>query len=181
VTAAALDGKLSNSDLHQCFLRALGAAVVSHGDIENKPLEIDLKGLLPPKVRVYIYNATYPPGGRAMGEHKIQLIVPGQERNERGNFDASGGRIPLLVGYRPDLELFILWDADLYVDFAYSRNVQVKPETIYEAFAQGIGRQTRSLRVGEKEIVIVADPRHLAAALIERQGETLKRLLRGNR
>lgn len=175
------DGKLSNESLHRCFLDALGDAVVSHSDIGEKPLEVDLKSPLPPKIRAYIYNATYPPGGRAMGEHKIQLIVPGQERNERGNFDSSGGRIPLLIGYRPDLELFILWDADLYVDFAYSRNVQVKPETIYEAFAQGIGRQGRNLRVGEKEIVVVADRRHLANALIERQNETLKRLLRGTK
>ena len=103
---------------------------------------------------------------------------------DRGGLSAvtstgSGGRIPLLLGYRPDLELFVLWDADLYVDFAYSRNVQVKPETVYEGFAQGIGRQVRNLRIGEKEIVIVADRRHLAEALIHRQHETLKRLLRG--
>jgi hypothetical protein len=174
-------GKLSNECLSRRFLEALGDAVVSHSDIEEKPLEVNLKSPLLPKIRAYIYNATYPPGGRAMGEHKIQLIVPGQERNERGNFDSSDGRIPLLVGYRPDLELFMLWDADLYVDFAYSRNVQVKPETVYEGFAQGIGRQVRNLRMGEKEIVIVADRRHLSEALIERQNETLKRLLRGVR
>jgi len=40
---------------------------------------------LPPKLRVYIYNATYLPGGRTMGEHKIQLIVPAQLRGERAN------------------------------------------------------------------------------------------------
>ncbi len=179
MTPPAADGKLSNERLHRQFLDALGDAVLSYSAIEDKPLDVDLKSPLPPKIRAYIYNATYPPGGRAMGEHKIQLIVPGQGRAQRGNFDSSGGRIPLLLGYRPDLELFVLWDADLYVDFAYSRNVQVKPETVYEGFAQGIGRQVRNLRIGEKEIVIVADRRHLAEALIHRQHETLKRLLRG--
>jgi len=93
-----------------------------------------------------MYNATYPPGGRTMGEHKIQLIIPGQARGECANFDISGGRIPLLVGYRADLRIFMLWDADLYVDFSYSRNVQVKPETVYEAFAQGIGSEQRRLK-----------------------------------
>lgn len=112
-----------------------------------------------------------------MGEHKIQLIVPGQERGERGNFDSSGGRIPFLVGYRADLQIFMLWDADLYVDFAYSRNVQVKPETVYEAFAQGIARQGRNLWNQPPEVAIAADSRHLCEAIIERQRETLKRLL----
>ncbi len=115
-----------------------------------------------------------------MGEHKIQLIVPGQARGERGNFDSSEGRLPLLVGYRSDLEIFMLWDAELYVDFAYSRNVQVMPETVYEGFAQGIGKQKRNLWTQEVEIVITADARHLGQALLERQKETLKRLLGAN-
>jgi hypothetical protein len=171
--------RLSVKDLHKIFLEALNGLVVSHSDIETKPLEVDLKNPLPPKLRVYMYNATYPPGGRTMGEHKIQLIVPGQERGERGNFDISGGRIPLLVGYRPDLRIFMLWDAELYVDFSYSRNVQVMPDTVYEAFAQGIGRQKRNLWTQSVEIVITADADHLGRAIIERQHETLKRLLVG--
>jgi hypothetical protein len=115
-----------------------------------------------------------------MGEHKIQLIVPGQARGARSNFDISGGRIPLLVGYRPDLRIFMIWDAELYVDFSYSRNVQVMPETVYEAFAQGIGRQTRNLWTQNAEIVITANADHLGQAILERQQEILKRLLGGN-
>jgi hypothetical protein len=112
-----------------------------------------------------------------MGEHKIQLIVPGQERGMRGNFDASEGRIPLLLGYRPDLRIFMLWEAELYEDFAYSRNVQVMAGTVYTAFARGIGRQERKLWTRQTEIVITADAEHLREAIIERQQETLKRLL----
>src|SRR5215831_10895638 len=97
--------RLSVEELHGVFLRALNGFVVSHSDSSVKPLEVDLKSPLPPRLRVYIYNATYPPGGRTMGEHKVQLIVPGQERGARGNFDGSNGRIPLLVGYRPDLQI----------------------------------------------------------------------------
>jgi hypothetical protein len=175
--SAATNERLSIEGLSDTFLEALGGAVSWHSAAERKPLEIDCKSPLPPKLRVYIYNATYPPGGRTMGEHKIQLIVPGQERSERGNFDASGGRIPLLVGFRPDLRIFMLWDAELYVDFAYSRNVQVMPETVYEAFALGIARQERRLWTQNSEIVIATDARHLAEAILERQRETLKRLL----
>lgn len=173
------DERLSVEHLHRTFLEALNSAVISHSDVETKPLEVDLRSPLPPKLRVYIYNATYPPGGRTMGEHKIQLIVPGQPRGARGNFDISGGRIPLLVGYRSDLRVFMLWDAELYVDFSYSRNVQVMPETVYEAFARGIGRQKRHLWTQDAEVVITADAPHLGQAIIERQKETLKRLLGG--
>src|SRR5579872_2608839 len=102
--------RLSVGDLHRKFLEALNHSVAGHSEIEAKPLEVDLNVPLPPRLRVYMYNATYPPGGRTMGEHKIQLIVPGQERGARGNFDSSGGRIPLLVGYRADLQIFMLWD-----------------------------------------------------------------------
>ena len=172
--------KLPIEDLHSTFLAALGSAVVSFSDIGTKPLEVDLSNPLPPKLRVYMYNATYPPGGRTMGEHKIQLIVPGQARYERGNFDGSAGRIPLLVGYRADLQIFMLWDAELYVNFSYSRNVQIMPETVYEGFAQGIAKQQRSLWTSDKEIVIASDARHLAKAILERQKETLSRLLGEN-
>jgi hypothetical protein len=177
---ASSNERLSVENLHRTFLGALNSAVVSHSDVAAKPLEVDLKSPLPPKLRVYIYNATYPPGGRTMGEHKIQLIVPGQERGARGNFDSTGGRIPLLMGYRPDLRIFMLWDAELYVNFSYSRNVQVMPETVYEAFARGIGRQKRNLWTEQVELVITTDARHLAEAILERQQETLKRLLGDN-
>jgi hypothetical protein len=166
--------------LHQAFLDAVGDAVLWHSTLETKPLSVDLRTPLPPKLRAYMYNATFPPGGRAMGEHKIQLIVPNQARGDRGNFDSSGGRIPLLLGYRSDLQIFICWDAELYSDFAYSRNVQVKPETVYEAFGQGIARQKRTSWNRPPEIVIAADARHLGQAILERQQETLKRVLGSN-
>jgi hypothetical protein len=171
------DDRLSVGDLHRTFIDALREFVSSYTDPEEKPFEVDLRSPLPPKLRVYMYNATYPPGGRTMGEHKIQLIVPGQERGARGNFDSSGGRIPLLVGYRPDLQIFMLWDAELYVDFAYSRNVQVRAETVYEAFGQGIGRQKRRLWNHHTELVITSDARHLAQAILERQRYTVNRLI----
>ena len=71
--SAATNDRLSIEGLSHTFLDALGGAVSWHSAAERKPLEIDCKSPLPPKLRVYIYNATYPPGGRTMGEHKIQL------------------------------------------------------------------------------------------------------------
>lgn len=166
----------STQELHEHVLDALGNRVVSHTDITQKPLNLDLRYPLPSKVRLYVYNATVPPGGRATGEHKIQLIVPGQARGQRGNFDHSGGRIPLLIGYQNEMDVFVLWDAALYEDFAYSRNVQVKAETIIEAFAGQIGRQSRHLGTDQTEVVLTARPDQLADVIIERYNIFLRRV-----
>jgi hypothetical protein len=171
--------KLSTKLLHQAFLNAMGTSVTAHSAVTKKPFEVDLLSPYPPKLRIYAYNATFPPGGRTMGEHKIQLIIPGQGGG-KGNFDITGGRIPLLLGYRADIEIFILWDAELYVDFAYSRNVQVMPETVYHAFANGFATQRRHLWTQQTEIVVTADARHLGQALLTRQRETLNRLTGGS-
>ena len=126
---------MTPSGLHAEFLAALSDLVVGHSDLGVKPLELEMQGSLPLRVRVYMYNATRPPGGRPAGEYKIQPIVPNQERGQRGNFDLSDGRTVLLVGYAAEDAVFVLWDAGAYRDFSYSRNVQVKSETILAAFA----------------------------------------------
>ena len=53
--------RLSVQDLHRKFLDALNGGVASHSEIEAKPLEVDLRAPLPHRLRVYMYNATYPP------------------------------------------------------------------------------------------------------------------------
>lgn len=163
------------TELSHAFVQALGSAVAWSSDPGEKPLEVDLSPPLPSKVRVYLYNVTHPPGGRTLGEHKIQLIVPGQARGERANFDHSDGRTVLLVGYEPELSVFVLWDAGLYPNFTYSRNVQVKAETIYAAYSVQIVTQARRLR-HNSETVIAAYKEKLANAILLRVRLTLDRL-----
>ncbi len=170
--------QLSAEKLHNAFLEALDGRVIKHSSPNEKPLNVDLAPPIPLRVRAYLYNATHPPGGRTMGEHKIQLMVPGQRRTERGNFDYSDGRIVLLLGYESELSVFVLWDAGLYRDFPFSRNVQVKAETVYEAYATGIALQARRLW-GNEELVIAAYPNRLLEALELRTNVSLRRLLGG--
>jgi hypothetical protein len=129
-----------------------------------------------------MYNATRPPGGRPLGEHKVQLIVPGQKRGQRGSFDNSGGRIVLLIGYAAEEDVFVLWDAGVYTDFAWSRNVQVKAETIIQASAGKLATQERQLRPPKGqpivEVVIAAKPRRLGEAIVRRMEITRERLIR---
>ena len=173
--------RMTPSELHAEFLAALSDLVVEHSDLGVKPLELEMQGSLPLRARVYMYNATRPPGGRPAGEYKIQLIVPNHERGQRGNFDLSDGRIVLLVGYAADNAVFVLWDGGAYRDFAYSRNVQVRSETILAAFARGIGLQERRLRPGGgmmvRETVVAATADHLAEAIGLRVDLSRKRLL----
>ena len=179
--AATPNDRMTPSELHAEFLAALSDLVVEYSDLGAKPLELKIQGSLPLRARVYIYNATRPPGGRPAGEYKIQLIVPNHERGQRGNFDLSDGRTVLLVGYAVEDAVFVLWDAGAYRDFAYSRNVQVKSETILAAFARGIGRQERRLRPGGgmmvRETVVAATADHLAEAIALRVNLSRKRLL----
>jgi len=178
-----LTERIPQDDLHRRFVQALGpSAVRSHSPWESKPIELDLAPPLPQRVRVYMYNATRPPGGRPLGEHKVQLIVPGHRRGGRGSFDNGDGRIVLLVGYGAEEDVFILWDAGLYSDFAWSRNVQVKAETIIQASAGKLATQERQLRPPNGrpalETVLAVKPRRLAEAIIKRMELTRERLLR---
>jgi excisionase family DNA binding protein len=175
--------RLPQEELQHRLVSALGSSVVKiHSEMDAKPFEIDLAPPLPHRVRIYIYNATRPPGGRPLGEHKIQLIVPGKGRGERASFDNGDGRIVLLMGYAADEDVFILWDAGLYSEFAWSRNVQVKAETIIEASAGKLATQERQLRpaTGKAtvETVLAVKSRRLAEAIIRRMELTRERLLK---
>ena len=180
-SSASSNGRISPLELHSVLVDALDDRVVNVSDLSAKPLELELKEPLPSRVRAYVYNATRPPGGRPAGEHKVQLIVPGQVRGERGNFDISDDHTVLLVGYAAEESVFVLWDAGAYRDFGYSRNVQVKSRTLLNAFAGEIGLQERTLRPRRgktvRETVVAATAGRLDEAIELRVNLSLQRLL----
>ena len=165
---------LDSHQLHGALLHALGDAVLWHSENDKKPLEVDLAAPLPSRVRIYMYTLTDPPGGRPVGEFKIQLIAPGQKKGNAASFDTSDGRIVLLIGYHPDTNVFVLWDAMLYPQFPHSRNVQVTGETVYGALGGGVAFQERKLRTGI-ERVLAARGQKVAAAVRERFMLTVER------
>lgn len=177
-----LTERRSQAGLHERFVEALGGRVVRHSQMTVRPLELDLSSPLPSRVRVYLFNATRPPGGRPLGEHKIQLIMPGQRRGERASFDHGDGRIVLMVGYAAEEDVFVLWDAGLYADFAWSRNVQVRAETIVEASAGKLAVQQRILRPAGRppvtETLLAAPAARLPEALQRRARLTRERMAR---
>ena len=175
--------RVSQGELHGRFLDALGKRVRSFGPVDRKPLEADLIPPLPTRIRLYMFKLTHPPGGRPLDEYKVQLIVPGQRRGRRGSFEQGDGRMVLLAGYSTEEDVFVLWDAGLYADFAWSRNVQVKTETLIRAAAGKVAEQARRLRpVGRcpvTETVLACPPPRLADALVRRLELARDRMVRG--
>jgi len=178
-----LTARLSQTEMHERLIGELGKRVLRHGPATAKPLEVDLGGQLPVRLRIYMFNATRPPGGRPLGEHKVQLIVPGQRRGQRGSFDHGDDRVVLLVGYAAEEDVYILWDAGLYGNFAWSRNVQVKAETIIEATAGKLATQHRQLRPSDGpaivETLIATPAERLAEAIDARIQLSRQRLIEG--
>lgn len=174
--------RLTTEALHERLIEALDGRILDHSDPPGKPLLLDLALPLPPRTRIYLFNCTHPPGGRSLGEHKIQVMLPGQAREQRGNFDDSDGRMVILAGYQAELDVFILWDSGLYRDIPFSRNVQVAPETVYRAVCSEVAEQTRTLRATGfgvvSEVIVAARSQNLAKAMARRQALTLQRLTR---
>ncbi len=157
---------LKKQKLHQLFIDGLGDVVQKHGDLDCAPLLVDLKPPYPLRLRVYLYNCTNPPGGRALDEYKIQIILPGQSRGSRASLDFSDGRMPVLAAYVCIADevkdgVFIIWDAYKHDDFAYSANMQVKSDTIIKALSSPLSLSKR----GNNEIIIATRPQYLMYAI----------------
>ena len=159
---------LRTPDLHGKFVEALEPAVDWHSDLAKKPLDVDLQLPLPPRLRVSMYNLVNSDGRKRRDEHKAVLRVPGQRQGEYGSFEYPDDRIVLLCGYRADLGVFVLWDADLHPKFKWGGNIQVKSDTVFDALTGGIVTQARSLTSGLTEIVLASTADRLGACLDRR-------------
>lgn len=157
--------------LHTAFLDALDGSVVSHGDIETKPIAVDLALPLPPTLRVYMYSLV-DGGTQRPNEYKAVLRVAHQRVGEYASFEHGDGRMTILVAYRPDLDVFILWDASLHGRFKNGGNIQVRDRVVHEAAATGWAMQNRTLAGGVIESVIACRPSELGRALSRRVGST---------
>jgi restriction-modification system family protein len=159
---------LRTSDLHQAFLAPLGPRVICRSDLASKPLDLDLQLPLPPRLRVYLYNLVGGFGTKRPFEYKAVLRVRGQAVGQYGSFAHARDRMTLLVAYRYDLDVFILWDAMMHARFKNGGNIQVRTSTVLEAAARGQATQVRSLSNGSDELVIACQSWNLVQSLEER-------------
>jgi hypothetical protein len=152
--------------LHRAFLDALGDFVSTHSEAKSKPLELDLKHPLPPRVRLYMYSLVGGTLTTRPNEYKASLRVPGQRVGHYGSFDHGGDRLVFLVGYRPDLDVFVIWDASLHGRFKNGGNIQVRSDTVVNAAALGEFQQLRKLTNADLyEMVLACNSAHLAETI----------------
>lgn len=144
---------LGRQALHERLLDALPDAEVI-GSVADVPLVLKLPGIAMP-LAFWIFTLTNPPGGRHPSEYKIQLMVPGQRRGERGDFVSSVEAFKLLVGVHPKEDIFVFWDAYKHREFAFSKNAQVKRPLLDAAVARGVASSERQLASGP-EVIIAA-------------------------
>ena len=171
-----VDEKLTTLQMHEIFLRSLGSNYLVESDPEIKPLLFH-HGF---PYRLYLFNLTAPPGGRTVGEHKIQLILPGHRRGEkhRVDFDRSDSRYVLLAGYSSAYEVIALWDSTMYESIAYSRNVQIRQSSVLKAFAGQISTQSKKIPKQGEEIVVAGRKEKLPELINMRRQLTLERALK---
>lgn len=155
-------------NLNRAFLQPLGSAVQCHSSLTRKPLCIDLALPRPPRLRVYMYTLVGGVGTVRANEYKAVLRVPGQAVGTYASFDHSGGRLALVVGYRADLDVFVLWDASLHPRFKNGGNIQVRDTTVHSAAAVGRADQKRPLLSKVTEIVIACQSWNLGKAIDDR-------------
>lgn len=157
--------------LHRAFLDALGGRVVAHSELRAKPLDVDLALPLPPLLRLYMYTLVVG-GTKRAKEFKAVLRVSGQRVGEYASFEFGSDRLTLLVAFRTDLNVFVLWDASLHARFKHGGNIQVREAAVHEAAATGWAVQRRDLTSGVTEVVYVCRPSRLRQALVERVAST---------
>ena len=133
-----MNSRLTQKQLHELFLADVNGYAYEVIDNGKKPLYLRMKYPFNRDFKIYIFNCTAPPGGRSIDEYKIQLILDGQKRGERGRFDITDGKMILIIGYADPLRdkengIWVLFELDKHMEFAYSANIQIYLRQILKA------------------------------------------------
>lgn len=147
-------GAVPKQQIHLEILAAAGGKAEGYSSLTEVPFRLSLAGF--GSLVFYAFNLTSPPGGRPIGEYKIQLIVPGQARGARGWLEFSSGAITILIGWAQEEKIFAMWDAYARESFSYSQNLQIKGESVWLAQVEGLSTSERHLRNREGMETIVA-------------------------
>lgn len=140
--------------------------------VQKKPMILDLEIPLPRRLRFYVFEATQHSSERQPGTFRVQLTsgLPSNAPN-RLVFDRGGQVRPILIGLVIELNVFIIWDAELHDSaggFPYSKGVQAPPDIVWAALASGLSEGSRRLRSGAMEAIVASRPEYLGAALARR-------------
>lgn len=170
----------TKKQLNTFIIQDLGKRVFWHSDINDKTFLVDL--IMPKRqLRIYVFNCTCPPGGRALDEYKVQLIIEGQKRGERGHLNFSDNRSVLIIGYAvPFVDendgIYVIWDANVHKEFSYSANLQCYLDPMLQALSDNV---VTCLKKGNKEKIVVSQRKYLGDAIERRLDIDTQELLGG--
>lgn len=131
----------------------------SEEQLHTKPLLLSLQLPLPPKLRCYVFLATQHESERQADTFRVQLTAGEPAGHGRRVFSREGGVRPVLIGFEPRLDVFIIWDADVNDaggGFPFSQGVQAPPGIVYQAAATGLAEGMRTARRAARQEKIVA-------------------------
>mgnify|MGYP000056145148 FL=1 len=173
-----MTARFSKEELNGLIIEDLGDRVVWSSGINSKTLLLDLE-MPKRKLRIYVFNCTCPPGGRALDEYKIQMIIEGQSRGERGHINMNDGRIPLIMGYACPFDddkdgVYIIWDTNFHMEFAYSANLQCYLDPMLQALSEDV---VTCYKKGNREQIVVARRENLTKAIERRIQLDIQNLL----
>lgn len=171
--------RFNKEELNRLIIEDLGDRVAWSSDMSSKTLLIDLEKPNR-KLRIYVFNCTCPPGGRALDEYKIQMIIEGQGRGERGHINTNDERIPLIMGYACPFDddtdgVYVLWDTSFHMEFAYSANLQCYLDPMLQALSDDV---VTCYKKGNKEQIVVARRKNLSKAIERRIQLDIQNVLR---
>lgn len=181
VTGGQRSERWSVEALHGHFCDGLGHLLATRPAVEalrTKPLDLETRTPLPPRLRLYLFNGTDHPSERKPGDYRIQLRLPGQRHQTRGQLAAEPGTLLLVAGYVPEFDVYVLWDARAHEEFPYSKGVQVGATTVHEAAIRGLAEQQRNVRSrGVLERVVAVRTDRLVEGLVQRERLSRQTLL----
>lgn len=142
-----------DSEAFNNFMSSLGDSLISVDVTGTRPFVVTANiNNITMDLVVYLFNCGDSTGNRPADEYKACLSLPGQKSGVSGNFDFDRGFV-LLVGFVKTYDIFVLWDPYKHINFGYRSNIQIKFDTIMDAFVNGISYQERDTRYGWEKII----------------------------
>ena len=155
--------------MHQRVLDALGPYALAPNRLDQEALDLDCTPPLLGQLRVYAYRMS------ENTPHSINVVLSGHTgTGSTAQFDDSGSRLPVLLGYLNTFDLFVLWDALIRQEFSYNHPLALNEKLIHDAIVNGIGFRRMPFSdhnhdgIKEAEVIIACRAANLVQGLTAR-------------
>ena len=114
----------------------------------------------------------------------LRIYQPGLSEGEKTLLPSPSDLEPLLVGYEPSLDVFVLWDTPVRLaagGFVQDQLLQVSERSLYRAAARGIQEvSVGKSRAIDRHKIVVCRASALAEGLVRRRNANVERLIGEN-